>query len=123
MSDDCQNCLANPCQCAFADAVIKSEKQSELARAVCCAPDPRPDKDRVWLRRKPRREPIRKISEEGEELALLMLWHGAHDSHEKFYEVGLILAQAIWGTFPMDVPQYVRLWEHNAELTGSRPVR
>lgn len=31
MSEECQKCLAAPCQCAFADAVIAERKQSELA--------------------------------------------------------------------------------------------
>lgn len=31
---ECQKCLATPCQCAFADAVIAAEKKSELALAT-----------------------------------------------------------------------------------------
>jgi predicted Zn finger-like uncharacterized protein len=31
MSDECQKCLATPCQCAFANAVIKAKEQSSLA--------------------------------------------------------------------------------------------
>ncbi len=31
MSDECQKCLAMPCQCAFADAVIKAKEESSLA--------------------------------------------------------------------------------------------
>lgn len=48
-------------------------------------------------------------------MVILVLYHGARENINKFYEVGLILSQTVWGTYPMDVPQYVRLVEHNAE--------
>lgn len=33
MSAECQKCLASPCRCAWATAVIEAKKQSELAQA------------------------------------------------------------------------------------------
>jgi len=47
MSAECQNCLASPCQCAWANAVIEAKTASSLAPAQCSAA---PDCCAEWTR-------------------------------------------------------------------------